>query len=130
MRKIKKKYMKGLNHIFVAFFLSLIYYLPFIHICHLYCRKIYSNWSPILSINISKAMDGLSLLFIILSTFNSIMYLSGASISIEKNYFSFVINNRDCISQCFRCNRNSLILLYMVWSILILCFWYWYMGIS
>jgi NADH:ubiquinone oxidoreductase subunit 4 (subunit M) len=106
--------MKGLNHIFIAFFISLVYYLQYIHICYIYCREIWGNRSPVLSINIAKAVDGLSLLFIILSTFDSVMYLSGASINIERNYFSFVIDNRISISKCICSNRNTLKLLYMV----------------
>jgi NADH:ubiquinone oxidoreductase subunit 4 (subunit M) len=106
--------MKGLVNIFVGFFISLVYYLQYIHICYIYCRKIYNNRSPIFSINIAKAIDGLSLLFIILSTFDSTLCLSSAAINIEKNYFIFVNCNRDSVSKCICCNRDIINLLYLV----------------
>jgi hypothetical protein len=46
-------------------------------------------------------LDGLSILFIILSTSNNFLCLSSTSINIEKNYFSFIIYNRICCNQCF-----------------------------
>jgi NADH:ubiquinone oxidoreductase subunit 4 (subunit M) len=64
-------------------------------------------------IKLFLALDGLSLLFIILSTFNSSLCLSSASINIENVYFMFVIFNRISISECIFSDRDILLFLYI-----------------
>jgi len=41
-------------------------------------------------------MDGLSILFIILTTFNNFLCLSSTAINIGKDYFLFIIYNGIC----------------------------------
>lgn len=52
-----------------------------------------------LSLNYTSGLDGISLLFIILSTFNCIMCLASSTINIENVYFLFIISNRIGISK-------------------------------
>lgn len=66
-----------------------------------------------MSLNYTIALDGLSILFIILSTFNCDMCLSSASINIENVYFLFVIFDRISINKCFFRNGNILLFLYI-----------------
>jgi len=89
----KKVYDKALAISFIVFFISLIllftihpYFVTFI------VERFTIIDLPILSINISKALDGLSLLFIILSTFLIVLcVLSGASIKYRKKLFFILL---------------------------------------
>lgn len=63
------------------------------------------------TLNYSIGIDGLAIIFIILSTLNSGMYLSSESINIDVNYFLFIIFNRISISKCIFSNGNILKLL-------------------
>ena len=66
------------------------------------------------TLNYSIGLDGLSILFIILSTFNNNLYLSSESINIDVNYFLFIIFNRISINKCILSNGNILIFLYII----------------
>ena len=60
------------------------------------------------SLNYSIGLDGLSILFIILSTSNSYKCLSSASINTDEKCSLFIIFNRISINQCILCNGDIL----------------------
>jgi len=60
------------------------------------------------SLNYSIGLDGLSILFIILSTSNSYKCLSSASINTDEKCSLFIIFNRISINQCIFCNGDIL----------------------